>query len=98
KRLPVHVTNLVAPKNESYFVDAVVSSQKISCFVHGDVCGLRNRITVCPAANCRESSRLDSVFFRELQRIPIAIRQHLGLTVLAASPDRTHCVNDKPRT
>src|ERR1700742_2702977 len=57
----------------------------------------RNRIAIRAAADGRETNRLDFIFDRKLQRIPITIPQNLGLMVLSSSPNRTNCVNDKTR-
>ena len=74
-----------------------ISREKISRGLKSDLGCLWNRVAECAATDCRESNRFDVIFYRELQRIPIAIRQNLRLMVLSSSPNRTNCVNDEAR-
>jgi hypothetical protein len=57
--------------------DFVADREEISRRLYSDLRRLSNRIAVDAATDCRESYRLDFVFDREPQRIPITIRQNL---------------------
>ena len=67
----IRLVNIFAPKNEDYLFDLVVGREKFAGRFNGNPRCFRNRITIGTATDCRESYRLDIVFDREPQRIPL---------------------------
>ena len=95
KQSAICLVNVLRPKNEEHFVDLVVLLEKFASCFKGDPRCLLNRITIGAATDRREGNRLNSIFDRELQRVPKTICQNLRFVALPACPDGADCVNHK---
>lgn len=87
---------LFAPENKDHFVDLVLSRQEISRSIQGDLRRFSNWVAIRAATDRGKRDRPDPVFNRQLQRIPITIRQCLRFAAFPAAPHRSDRVNHKP--
>src|SRR5207244_2376641 len=77
------------------FLDLILGCEEFSGGFYSDLCSFLEWVAVDAATDRRKGYRLDFVFHRNLQRIPVAICQGLRLAMCPAMPDRSDGVNDE---
>ena len=87
--------DIVAPENKDHFIDLILACEEFSSGFYSDLRSFLEWVAVGAATDRRKRYGLDSVFHRDLQRIPVAICQGFGLAMFPATPDRSDGVNDE---
>src|SRR5215831_7157734 len=95
QQFAIDLVNFFAPKNEDHFLDPLLGREKFAGSSQRDLRRFLNRITVRATTDRGKPYRFDSVFHRQLQRIPVAICEFLRLAMFPAAPNGSDRVNDK---